>query len=187
MSQGNQPPKTTRVEPQAPLVSAADVHPANYPRAHFDDGIAWAIEQTARRRAPSESSVWRHRIGFAGELGVAAYFDAEADWSIMEDYVGDDGYDFIWHGTRIEVKTTTNETGWELAVPVEKLDAADCYVLAQCSRPDELVHLVGWTNQLYLKGLGHQFDGALRVEPKHLFPFEPLELFPDRIRDSQGL
>lgn len=187
MSQGDQSPKTHRVDLQPPFISAADVHPANYPRAHFDKGIALAVKETARRRAPTRSSVWDHRVGFAGELGGAAYCDTRADWTITDDYEGDGGYDFIYNGSPTEVKTTTSEADGELRVPVDKVDTADYYILAQCSRPDELVHLIGWTTWPRLKAFGHRFDGALRLEPKHLFPFEPLELFPDRIRDSQGL
>lgn len=172
-----------------PKFSAADVNPANRPRMHIDSGIEHAIRETARSRAPTRSSEWDHRIGFAGELASAAYCGVRADWSITEDYVGDEGYDFVHEGDRIEVKTTTKEkmTDWELAVPVEKVDNADCFFLAQCSRPDELVHLIGWISRPRLKEFGTRFDGRIRVDPRSLNMFEPLELFPDQVRGAQRL
>lgn len=187
MSQTDETPKVHRPTLVPPLVSAADVNPANRPRAHFDDGIEFAITETARQRAPTRSSEWRHRVGFAGELAAASYFGVRADWTITDDYVGDDGCDFIYDDARVEVKTTTSQQDLELAVPADRVDAADYFVLAKCSRPEELVHLIGWVSRPELKVFGYRFDGKIRLETEYLKPLEPLELFPDRIRDSQEL
>ncbi len=164
-----------------------DVSPANRPRAHFDDSIGFAITETARQRAPTRSSEWRHRVGFAGEVAAASYFGVRANWEITDDYVGDDGCDFIYDDARVEVKTTTSEQDLELVVPADRVDDADYFVLAKCSSPKELVHLVGWVSRPELKMFGYRFDGKIRVEAEYLNPFEPLELFPDRIRDIQSV
>ncbi len=122
MSQTDETSKTHGKHRTRPIISAADVNPANRPRMHIDSGIEHAIRETARRRAPTRVSEWDHRIGFAGELAGAAYCGVRADWSITEDYVGDDGYDFVHEGDRVEVKTTTKErmSEWELAIPNRK-------------------------------------------------------------------
>jgi hypothetical protein len=187
MSQTDETPKVHRAKLVPPLVSATDVSPANRPRAHFDDGIEFAIKETARRRAPTRSSEWRHRVGFAGELGAASYFGVRADWSITDDYVGDGGCDFIYNDSRIEVKTTTSERDLELVVPADRVEDADYFVLAKCSRPEELVHLIGWVSRPELEVFGYRFDGKIRVEAEYLNPFEPFELFPDKIRSTQKL
>lgn len=168
-----------------PLVSAADVDEANYPRARFDDGIALTIRETARQRAPTRRSVWRHRVGFAGELTAAAYFGVDVNLQIFDDYDGDDGYDLIHNGAKVEVKTVIREDDWELKVPVEKVDTADAYVLAKCSNPSELAQLIGWTPRKQLLTFGHRFDERIRVGPEYLLPFEPIFLPPDQIRASQ--
>lgn len=56
MSKTNTSPKIQRLRPIPPLVSATDVDPANWPRAHFDEDIAFAIKDTARRRAPTREA-----------------------------------------------------------------------------------------------------------------------------------
>ncbi len=180
--------ETTKVHRPAlvpPLVSAMDMSPANWPRAHFDDSIRFAIKETARLRAPNRSSEWRHRLGFAGEVATASYFGVRANWEITDDFVGDDGYDFIYEDARVEVKTTTSEQDLELVVSIERVDDADYFVLAKCSSPRELVHLVGWVSRPELKEFGYRFDGNIRIDIKYLNPLEPLEMFPDRIRDIQ--
>jgi hypothetical protein len=130
-----------------PLVSADDVEEANYPRARFDGDLAWIIKETARKRAPTEESIWRHRVGFAGELTAAAYFNVEADWSNEPDYSGDDGFDITVGDFRVEVKTVTDEDDWQLKVPVDRMETADHFVLARCTNPSELVKLVGGINR----------------------------------------
>lgn len=185
MSQEYDKQKSNRVEPLPPLVSAADVNEANYPRARFDESIAWTIKETARQRAPTRESVWNHQVGFAGEVTSSAYFGVKADWDIHPDYVGDDGFDLDVGGKRIETKTVTRRDELELRVPTENVDSADYFVLAQCSHPQELVQLIGWISRPRLLYSGHRFDGDIRVGTEHLLPFEPLFLPPERIRATQ--
>ena len=167
------------------LVSADDWNPANWVRMPVDDGLDFAIRETAHRRAPTDSSRWTHRVGFAGEVAAASYFGVSANWAITDDYVGDGGHDFQYRDHRIEVKTVTSREDLELAVSTGKVDAAEYFILAQCSRPDELVRLVGYTSRPELKYYGHRFDGELRVGLEYLHPLEPRVLLPDRVREIQ--
>lgn len=186
MSKPHENAKINRVaQTPSPLVSAADVNESNYPRARFDDGIAWSIQETARQRAPTSESVWSHQVGFAGELAASAYFEVSADWTIHPDYVGDDGYDFEVQGNKVEVKTVTKREDLELRVPASKADEADYVILAQCSHPQELVQLIGWISSPRLQAVGHRFDSDLRVGAGQLYPLEPIFLPPERIRDTQ--
>ena len=188
MKQEPDPTKSNRsTESQPPLISAADVRPGNYPRARFDEGIALTIQEIGCCRAPTRSSEWRHQVGFAGELTAAAYFGVKADRTITGDFIGDDGYDFVHNGRRIQVKTTTREEDWSLEVSVGDVNKADYYVLAACPNPTELVELIGWIPRSQLKQLGHKFkeDGRLRVDPDSLYPFEPIFLPPEQIRRTQ--
>lgn len=185
MSQERQQPKDNRTTWLPPLVSAADVDEANYPRARFDDSIAWTIRETACDRAPTHESIWRHQVGFAGELTAAAYFGANVNWSIYPDYEGDDGYDFTVGTAGVEVKSVTKHDNPVLQVPIDRVDDADYFVLAQCSNPRELVQLIGYISRPALQDFGHRFDGDYRVTAEYLEPFEPLFLPPERIRASQ--
>lgn len=185
MSQDTQQTSTVRREPLPPLVSAADVTEANYPRAWFDTSIADTIKHVAQQRAPTRDSVWSHRVGFAGELGASTYFGAEPDWTIHPGFVGDDGFDFLVGDHRVEVKTITRREDIELWVPQEKVDSADYFVLAQCWNPSEMAQLVGSISRPRLQRYGHRFDGDVRVGPEYLSPLEPLHLEPDQIREIQ--
>lgn len=169
-----------------PLVSAVDIDEANYPWARFDEGIAFTIQEIARRRAPTRQSVWRHRVGFAGELTTAAYFGVSVDLQIYDDYDGDAGYDLVHNGVKIEVKTVSREDDWELKVPLKKVDAAERYVLAKCSNPSELAQLIGWAPRKRLLAAGHRFDGRIRLAPEYLSVFETRFMPPEEIRASQS-
>ena len=143
------------------------------------------IEDTALQRAPNQRSTWTHEVGVAGELATAAYFGVEANWDIYDDYEGDDGYDIDLYGTHIEVKTVTEREDTELRVPEEKVDSADHFVLAQCWNPKEHVRLIGSISRPRLKSFGHRFGGDYRVYPNRLSPLRPLEVFPERVRETQ--
>jgi hypothetical protein len=169
-----------------PLDPIADWDRANWARMRIDDGLSYAIEETARRRAPTSASQWRHRKGFAVELAAASYFGVEANWEIYDDYVGDDGYDFVFEHDRIEAKATSDRQDMELRVATSKLDDADYFVLGYCSRPDELAELIGYISRPTLEEHGYQFDGEIRVELEYLYPLEPQVLFPEEVRDIQG-
>lgn len=185
MSKAHETRKVHRPTLVPPLISAMDVNPANWPRAHFDDSIRFAIKETARLRAPTRSSEWRHLVGFAGEVAAASYFGVRANWEIYDDFDGDDGCDFLYDNARVEVKTTTSETDLQLAVPIERVDSADYFVLAKCSSPRVLVHLVGWVSRPELKVFGYRFDGKIRLDAEYLKPLDSLEMFPERIRGVQ--
>lgn len=170
-----------------PLVSSADANEGNYPRARFDDGIAYAVKQIGRDRAPDQASTYRHRIGYAGELVTATYLDIPVNRDITPAYVGDDGYDLVKDGYKIEVKTVTDDAA-PLRVPLKQLETVDYYVLAQCSNPSELVELIGWTNAPSLAVHGfRRGDGTVELGQKYLNLFEPLFLTPDHIRETQTL
>jgi hypothetical protein len=186
MSKGTQSTKSNRDDPWKPLVSAADINEANYPRVRFDDDIAWTIKQTAQQRAPTPESVWRHQVGFAGELATSAYFGVPADWTIYDDYIGDDGYDIVVDEARVEVKAVTKRDGLELRVPVDRVEDADYFVLTRCSTSKELVQLMGYISRPEFKRFGHRFNGKLCVEMDCLHIFEPLFIPPERIRATQA-
>ncbi len=173
-----------RVKPLDPI---ADWNRANWARMRIDDGLNFAIKETARRRAPTSASKWRHRKGFAVELAVASYFGVEANWEIYDDYVGDDGYDFVFEHKRIEAKATSDRQDMELRVEKSKLDDADYFVLGYCSRPDEVAQLIGYISRPALEEHGYQLDGEIRVELEYLYPLEPRVLLPEQVRDIQGV
>jgi hypothetical protein len=179
--------KTVRTLP--PLVSAADFNEGNYTRARFDDGLAWWVKDTGRRRAPNRRTVWSHQIGVAGELTVAAYLESKFDRTITPHYVGDEGYDLQYDGYKIEVKTVTSDDDNELKVPAQQAETADYVALARCSNPSELAQLIGWAPSTYLDEFGYRFGGddLIRMGIDYLLPFEPIYLSPERIRGSQQL
>jgi len=185
MSQGTQHTKTTRDEPQRPLISAADIREVNYPRAWFDEDIAWTIKRTAQQRAPTPGSVWSHQIGFACELATSAYFRVSADWSIYDDYIGDDGHDLTVDGTQVEVKGVTDRSDPTLRVPIDKVDNADQFVLGQCMNPSVGARLIGSITRERFKQLGYRFDGCLCVEPDCLTVLGHKVISPEEIRATQ--
>lgn len=166
-----------------PLVSAADVNEANYPRIWFDDGIVRKIDHTAEQRAPDHRSIWYHRVGVAAELGATTYFGSDVNWRTYPDYIGDDGHDFRLGDDRVEVKATTRREDIELRVAEEKVDDADYFLLAKCWDPTGHVRLVGYISRPRLKYFGHRFDGDIRINPKDMYPLRPLELSPDDVRE----
>lgn len=170
-----------------PLVSAADVNEANYVRARFDDNLAWIVRDMGRCRAPNEDSIWRHTVGYAGEIATAAYLGVRPNQTITAEYVGDEGYDLMYRGNRVEVKTVTKEEDLQLRIPKEKIDKADYFVLARCSHPSELVELIGYTNRDMIKRYGDEHPtGDIQLGLRHLHTFEPVFLPPDRIRERIG-
>lgn len=74
MNKERQQTKTNRIQPLPPLISAADINEANYPRGYIDESIADTIEHIARQRAPTRGSVFSHRVGFASELIASTYW-----------------------------------------------------------------------------------------------------------------
>lgn len=171
----------------SPLVSAAGINEGNYVRARFDNNLAWVVQEVGRRRAPNEGSIWRHTVGYAGEIVAAAYFGVQPNQTITEDYIGDDGYDLIHRGSRIEVKTVTRDDGLQLRVSQDKVECADYFVLARCSNPSELVELIGYIDREALVTHGREHpEGKICIGTSHLFLFEPIFLSPDRIREQIG-
>lgn len=173
----------TKIDRLPPLISAADTDEANQPPIWFDDCIARKKRHHAKQRAPTNESEFNHWVGLAGELGCATYFGSEINWETYADYVGDSGYDFMVGSKRVEVKTVGRRTNVELRVPVNRVDSADYYVLAKCWNPKELVRLVGWISRDDLVYFGHEFAGDIRVSPANLYPFKPIQLFPDDVRE----
>jgi len=108
---------TDQSELAPPLDSAADVKEVNYPRAFCDGSIVWTISEQGRRRAPNKESVWRHQIGLTGEIGVGTALGVRANWDTYPDYVGDEGYDLLYEGHRVEVKAVVRGSEIELVVP----------------------------------------------------------------------
>lgn len=181
-----------RSEPLPPLHSATDQNPANRPRLRIGgvprgDKLNFKIKTQAKKRAPRASSEWRHHMGFAGEVTASSYFGVSANWEVTGDYVGDDGWDFIYDDRRIEVKTTSNHKELELSVPVDRVDDADYFILAHCPRPDDMVQLVGCVSRPELKKFGHLFAGDVRIGLKYMRPLEPLEMYPEQVLDIQNI
>lgn len=181
-----------RSELLQPLHAAADQNPANRPRLRIGgvprgDNLNFKIKTQAERRAPTASSKWRHHVGFAGEVAASSYFGVSANWDVTGDYVGDDGWDFIYDDRRIEVKTTTNHEELELTVPIDRIDNADHFILAHSPRPDDMVQLVGLISRPELKKFGHLFAGDLRVGLKYMRPLDPLEMYPEQVLDIQNI
>ena len=179
MSQERRQPNNDR---HPPLVSAADTVEANQPPIWFDGCITRKNRYHAKQRAPSSESEYNHWLGITGELGAATYFRSKINWDTYPDYDGDPGYDFEVGGRRVEVKTVGKRHDVELRVPANRADCADYYVLAKCWNPKELVRLVGWIPRGDLLTFGHEFAGDIRVSPDYLYPFRPIELFPDDVR-----
>lgn len=179
-------------EPLPPLSSAADWNPANRPRLRIGgvpqgDKLNFKIETHAKQRAPTPSSEWRHHIGFVGEVAASSYYGVSANWNVTDDYVGDNGWDFIYNNKRVEVKTTSNHENLELEVPLEQIGDADYFILAHCPRPDDMVQLVGCVSRPDLKKYGRRFAGDVRLGLEYMEPFEPLEMYPEQVLDIQNI
>jgi len=175
---------------EPPLASASEIAPGNRPRAWFDDGLTFAIKEEARRRAPTNESIFNHQVGFAGELGTSAYLRGPVNREIYDDYAGDQGYDVLClvNGEEYRVETKTVYSGnLELSVNRNKIDDADYFVLCRTTDPLSMVELIGWTSQSMLRDLGEQFpdDDNIRLTPSQLCGFEPLYLSPNRVRSAQ--
>ena len=177
---------------EPPLAPAATISPGNRPRAWFDDGLAFAIKEEGRRRAPTTDSRFNHEVGFAGELATSAYLQGPVNRRIYDDYEGDEGWDVrcIVNGEeyRVETKTVCDGT-LELSVQLDKIDDADYFVLCQTNDPRSMVEIVGWASRSMLCTLGERYPGdeKLRLTPSELCTFEPVHLSPDRIRNAQVL
>jgi hypothetical protein len=173
-----------------PLTSARDFNRGNYPRARFDDGLAFAVKELARQRAPNEQSRLDHEAGIAGELGFSGYQQCAFNKTIYPGYQGDDGHDLVaeigGRSYEIEVKTAFYGST-ELRVPEEQVCHADYFVLCRTSSPREMVELIGYVNrdQLKMRSKCYSGDDCLRVGPEDLETFEPLFISPDRIREAQ--
>ena len=179
-------------DPLPPLAPAATIVPGNRPRAWFDDGIAFAIEEEARRRAPTTDSRFRHKVGFAGELATSAYLRGPVNRTIYDDFEGDDGYDVMCtvDGCRRRVEVKTVHSGeLELVVDEDGLEAADYFVLCRTTNPTSMVELVGWADRGMVIEFGECYpgDGKVRVTPDSLGSFDAVHLSPDRIRNAQVL
>lgn len=179
--------------PPSPLISAADLSANNYVTAPFDDDIALAVRAFAEKRAPDkkETKIWRHQIGFAGELVAATYFDEPVNRTIFPPYVGDDGFDFIHDGSKIEVKTVSAGVNTELKVSADRIQTADYFVLSKCWHPSALVQLVGYASKTSLSAHSYRFPGddCLRLNREYIRPLPqtPAIITPDDIRESQAL
>lgn len=175
-----------RTDPLTPLDPVSEWNLANWARVHFDyDGIGYSIKEQARRRAPNEQSVWRHKKGFAGEVAASTLLGVSANWEIYPDYHGDNGFDFIRDGQQIEVKTTNEMQQPQLEVSKDQINDADQFVLTVCRDPRRLVYIVGSISRPELKMYGHKFDDKVMVELEWLDPFEPREIFPETVREVQ--
>lgn len=175
-----------RTDAPTPLNPVSDWSPANWAQVQFDySGIGYAIKEQARRRAPTEQSVWRHQMGFAGEVAASTLLEVSANWEIYPDYEGDNGFDFIHDSERVEIKTTNNMEQPQLTVPTDCINDADQFVLTVCKDPRLLVYVVGSISRPDLKTYGRRFDGKLRVGLNWLDPFEPREVFPETVQEVQ--
>lgn len=179
----------------APMVSATYFNEGNFPRAWFDESLAWLIKTFGHERASKNEDRWYHCIGVATELATAAYldtttpFEVQFDRTITDDYIGDDGYDLRYNQKKIEVKAVTGSNDTELKISQEQAETSDYIVLTRCSNPFELVQLIGWAPSTYLDAFGYRFrdNDLIRLDAEYLLPFEPVFLSPDRIRESQQL
>jgi hypothetical protein len=192
MSKTDHRTKQYRSEPLPPLNSAADCDPANRPRLRIGgvprgDKLKFAIKTHAKQRAPTSSSEWRHHIGFAGEVAASTYYGVSANWNVTDDYIGDNGWDFIYDDHRVEVKTTSNHKNLELEVPAKRIDDADYFILAHCPRPDDMVQLVGCVSRPDLKAFGRRFAGDMRLSLEYMESFNPIEMYPDQALDIQNI
>ena len=192
MSKTDDKTKQYRSEPLPPLSSAADWNPANRPRLRIGgvprgEKLNFKLKTQAKKRAPTATSEWRHHIGFVGEVAASSFFGVSANWDVTGDYVGDEGWDFIYDDHRIEVKTTSNHEDLELNVSTDRVDDADYFILAHCPRPNDMVQLVGYVSRPELKKFGHRFVGDLRLGLEYMRPFEPLEMYPEQVLDIQNI
>lgn len=177
-----------RTDPPRPLDPVSGWSLANWARVHFEyTGTGYAIKKQARRRAPNEQSIGRHQTGFAGEVAASTLLRVSANWEIYPDYKGDNGFDFIYDGQRIEVKTTNTMQQPQLKVPKDQINDADQFILTVSQDPRRLVYIVGSVSRPDLKIYGHKFDDELRVGLEWLDPFEPREVSPETVREIQDL
>ncbi len=87
-----------------------------------------------------------HLTGVIGELAVAELYGGSIDREIYEG--GDDGYDLLFDGTSIDVKTTqtTALTRPDLIVPTDPAPTADYYYLVHWLEQDS-ARIVGYASQ----------------------------------------
>lgn len=172
--------------PSKPLVSAAEIDPANYLRGRFDEDLGWFVSQHGKRRSPKDWSDYRHQVGFAGEVVAAAAFGERADWRVFDAYEGDSGYDFRVDNNRVQVKTITGDTTESLKVPASEISSADYFILARSKNPKVEAELIGWAPRHHLQHFGYQLPGDdfVRLDLEYLHHFRPIFLDADRIREA---
>lgn len=155
-----------------------------------DDGLAFALRQEARLRAPTEETAFDHLVGISGEYAVSGFYGAPVKREIKPDYEGDDGCDLEVRRNgqlrRVEVKTV-HSGDLELVVQEDRVDAADYFVLCRTLNPTTMVELVGTITRPDLKAFGERYPNSetIHVSPKYLDPFPTTEIYPDEIRQAQ--
>ncbi len=172
-----------------PLASARTVNEANRPRAWIGS-LEFAVKELARQRAPTKSSEFRHRAGVAAEMAVSGYEDEPINREIYADFEGDDGYDIevsrMGSSYKVEVKCVT-QGRVELKIEEDSIDTADYFYLCRSPDPTTMVELLGYIDSNGVREWGETSpnDGLVRVQPKYLFPLEPVRISPEDIRESQ--
>jgi len=173
------------------LESAADVGEADYIKVIYDGCIIWTIKEEGRKRAPTQTSVWRHQLGLAGEVAVGTVLGVRANWETYADYVGDCGYDLKDSGNGIEVKTVLYGSELELKIPKSQIETADYFVLARARESLQLIELIGYIDRASVKQFGERspYDNRIRVKPEYLDSFNTAQgpVSPEEVRTIQSI
>ena len=154
----------------SPGPTPGDVPIDELPIIDLSDQHLTDAKKIARQRSESYASIdggrlhgdqtiqGAHLTGVIGELAVAELYSGSIDRGIYER--GDEGYDLLFDGTSIDVKTnqTTALTRPDLIVPTHPAPSADYYYLVHWFEPHS-ARVVGYASQ----------DCVLDREPRY-FP-----------------
>jgi hypothetical protein len=160
-----------------PLTPAAQLAYDDYPVIPIPENRRSMIQHHTREIAEnSYGNPQNHLTGKLGEFAVAKYLGIgplkqELDLSIYTDG-GDGGFDLIYDGEKIEVKTVGAQTeDPALRIDHTKPLIADRYILTrQMSKTD--IQLIGWAPQSTVQAARNQNDMGqyFFVDQEHLFP-----------------
>jgi len=94
-----------------------------------------------------------HIIGLLGEVAFAKHFGLQVDSEVHE-WHGDDGWDFDWHGKKIDVKTCLYFDEPQLKVRIDKIvPDVDVYVLCAVKKTEmQHVDIIGYATREMLNG-----------------------------------
>lgn len=176
--------ETSEANARKPLVSTADVPVDSLPIITIPEGELHAAEIAGAERAMDHSgTIQQHELGARGEYAVAKYLGVEERFDTEVYPKGDDGFDLVYSGAKLQVKTASRiQNNPQLLVPTHQDLTSDYYILVQdVSRP--VFRLLGYTDRRTVREApifhGIQVTEAYSLDQDRLEPFPPPPTSPD--------